>query len=42
MISRKTKQFLCLSCLAKYLNTTTEELEEKIQQFVEEGCELFV
>ena len=42
LISKETKQFLCLNCLAKYLNTTVEELEEKIQQFKEEGCTLFL
>lgn len=42
MISRNTKQFLCLDCLAKFLQTTPEELKEKIKQFEEEGCSLFV
>lgn len=42
LISKTTKQFLCINCLANYLNTTTEELMDKIQQFKEEGCTLFV
>lgn len=42
MVSRKTKQFLCLDCLAVFLNTSKEALLEKMDQFKEEGCDLFV
>ena len=42
LISKKTKQFYCLNCLADYLGTTVEALLEKIQQFKEEGCTLFL
>lgn len=42
LISRNMKQFLCINCLANYLGTSTEELDNKIKQFVEEGCELFI
>ena len=42
LISRKTKQFLCLKCLAKLLNTSVEILFDKIKQFKEEGCDLFL
>ncbi len=31
----------CMDCLADYLNTTIEELLEKIEEFKEEGCTLF-
>jgi len=41
MLGRNTKQFLCLECLSNYLNTDTEILIEKIEQFKEEGCTLF-
>ncbi len=42
MLGKKTKQFLCLSCLGEYLNTDQEILLEKIEQFKEEGCTLFL
>lgn len=42
LISRSTKQFLCIKCLAKYLQTTEDELNEKVKQFKEEGCTLFL
>lgn len=42
MLGKNTKQFLCLNCLSEYLNTDEEILIEKIEQFREEGCTLFL
>jgi len=42
LISKHVKEFFCMSCLANYLNTTEESLSEKIEQFKEEGCTLFL
>ena len=42
MLGKNTKQFLCLNCLSEYLNTDQEILLEKIEQFKEEGCTLFL
>lgn len=42
LISKSTKQFLCILCLAEYLDTDEEELLEKIKEFKEEGCTLFL
>ncbi|MBR4981306.1 MAG: hypothetical protein IKY94_01950 [Lachnospiraceae bacterium] len=42
MLGKNTKQYLCLECLSAYLNTDKEILLEKIEQFKEEGCTLFV
>lgn len=42
MLGKNTKQYLCLDCLCDYLNTDKEILLEKIEQFKEEGCTLFV
>ena len=41
IINRNAKKFYCISCLANYLDTTVEELEEKAAEFKEEGCTLF-
>lgn len=42
MLGKNTKQYLCLGCLSEYLNTDQEILLEKIEQFKEEGCTLFL
>ncbi len=34
--------FYCMDCLADYLECTVEELLEKIEEFKEEGCTLFM
>jgi len=33
--------FYCMDCLANFLEVTTEELFEKIEEFKQEGCKLF-
>lgn len=42
LISKNVKHYLCINCLAKYLDTTTDALNEKIEEFKEEGCTLFI
>ncbi len=42
LISKHVKEFFCMNCLANYLDTTEEALLEKIEQFKEEGCTLFL
>lgn len=41
MLGEKIKKFYCMNCLASYLDTTVEELFEKIEEFKDEGCTLF-
>ena len=36
------ENFYCLDCLAEYLGCTVDELLDKIEEFKEEGCKLFV
>lgn len=33
--------FMCLSCMASFLECTVEDLIEKMAAFKEEGCKLF-
>jgi len=33
--------FYCLECLAEYLETDIENILDKIEEFKEQGCELF-
>jgi uncharacterized protein YlaI len=42
LINKNCKQFMCLQCLSEYLNVDVEILAEKIVQFKEEGCTLFL
>lgn len=42
LISKKVKEYMCISCLADYLQTSEEALNEKIEEFKEEGCTLFL
>ena len=41
LLGKNIDHYYCLDCLAEYLNVTTEELLEKIEEFKDEGCELF-
>lgn len=41
LIKKDTNQYYCLSCLAEQLEVSTEELEDKIEEFKDEGCKLF-
>lgn len=41
IIGRKVEKFHCMNCLAEYLEISTEDLIEKIQEFKDSGCTLF-
>lgn len=41
LLGTKVKNFYCLDCFANYLETTVEDLNEKIEEFRNEGCKLF-
>ena len=34
--------FYCIDCLADYLEVDTQDLLDKIEEFKEEGCKLFL
>ena len=34
--------FYCMECLADYLGCTVDELLDKIEEFKDEGCNLFL
>lgn len=42
LLGKKIKQFFCREHLAEVLNTDVEILTEKVEQFKEEGCTLFI
>ena len=41
LLDKDAKRFFCLDCLAGYLETDTEFLLAKIEEFKEQGCQLF-
>ena len=41
MLGADIKSFYCMNCLADYLECTTEDLLDKIEEFKDEGCTLF-
>jgi uncharacterized protein YlaI len=42
LLGRSIKNFYCQNCLAEYLEVDSELLLEKVQEFKEHGCTLFV
>lgn len=41
LLGEDIENFYCLDCLAEYLGCTVDELLDKIEEFKEEGCNLF-
>ncbi|MCM1514008.1 MAG: hypothetical protein NC090_03380 [Anaeroplasma bactoclasticum] len=41
LLGKNIEKYYCLDCLAGFLNVTVDEVLEKIEEFKEEGCELF-
>ncbi len=41
LIHRQIERMMCLTCMAGYFETTEEELQEMIEGFKLQGCELF-
>ena len=39
---RGATEYMCLSCMAKHFSVSEELLKEKIEQFKQAGCMLFV
>ncbi|MBM6921765.1 hypothetical protein H6A12_11450 [Phocea massiliensis] len=42
LVSRRAEDFLCIRCLAETFSCDEALLREKIKQFKESGCMLFV
>ena len=41
LLGKETAVFYCMSCLAEYLGVTVQDIEDKIEEFKEQGCKLF-
>ena len=42
MLGENIDNFYCMDCLAEYLGCTVQELLDKIEEFKEDGCKLFM
>lgn len=42
LLGTSIENFYCMDCLAEHLECTVDELLDKIEEFKEEGCTLFV
>lgn len=42
LMGKSIDKFYCVDCLANYLEITVGELYEKIEEFREQGCTLFI
>ena len=42
LLGESIENFYCMDCLAEYLGCTVQDLLDKIEEFKEEGCKLFV
>lgn len=41
LLGENIENFYCLECLAEYLDVSTQDILDKIEEFKEEGCKLF-
>ncbi len=41
LLGKDVKNYFCMECLADYLTVTVEDLEDKIEEFKDQGCTLF-
>lgn len=41
LLGEDVANFYCMDCLADYLDCSTQDILDKIEEFKEEGCKLF-
>ena len=41
LLGEDIENFYCLECLAEYLDVTSQDILDKIEEFKEDGCKLF-
>lgn len=41
LLGKEIENFYCMDCLADYLECTVNDLNDKIEEFKDEGCTLF-
>jgi len=41
LLGERVSTFYCLDCLAEYLDVSTQDIIDKIEEFKDQGCKLF-
>ena len=41
LIGEDSAVYYCVSCLSQYLGVTVQDIEDKIEDFKDQGCKLF-
>ena len=41
LLGENVENYYCMDCLAEYLDVTTQDIIDKIEEFKDEGCNLF-
>ena len=41
LLGENVETLYCLDCLAEYIDVSTQDILDKIEEFKEEGCKLF-
>ncbi len=41
LLGEQTEVYYCMDCLAEYLEVTVQDIEDKIEEFKDQGCKLF-
>ena len=42
LLDKNSSRFLCIDCIAAHLDVSVDDLKEKINEFKDQGCTLFL
>lgn len=42
LVDMDAEEFYCMDCLSEFIGCSVQDLKEKIQEFKEQGCTLFL
>lgn len=42
LVDMDAEEFYCMDCLSEFIGCAVQDLKEKIQEFKEQGCTLFL
>lgn len=41
LLGEQVESFYCMDCLAEYLGVSVQDILDKIEEFIDQGCKLF-
>lgn len=41
LLGEQVESFYCMDCLADYLGVSVQDILDKIEEFIDQGCKLF-